>query len=63
MKPGKNDRTTPTPPPPDKVNALLALYNAQRYAEAESRTRALLGQYPGFGFGWKLFGGTLQMQG
>lgn len=51
------------PPPAADVNALLALYNARRYAEAESRTRALLGQYPGFGFGWKLLGGALQMQG
>jgi len=51
------------PPPADEVNALLALYNARRYAEAESGTRALLKKYPGFGFGWKLLGGVLQMQG
>ena len=51
------------PPPPAEVNALLALYNSRRYAEAESSTRALLAQYPDFGFGWKLLGGTLQMQG
>ena len=51
------------PPPSEEVNALLALYNARRYAEAESRTRALLNKYPEFGFGWKLLGGTLQMQG
>ncbi len=55
-------RQTQVPPAAD-VNALLALYNARRYAEAESRTRALLGHYPEFGFGWKLLGGTLQMQG
>jgi tetratricopeptide (TPR) repeat protein len=50
-------------PPTAAVTALLALYNGRRYAEAESRTRALLGHYPDFGFGWKLLGGTLQMQG
>jgi protein O-GlcNAc transferase len=50
-------------PPRADVEALLALYNARRYAEAESRTRALLGLYPNFGFGWKLLGGILQMQG
>ena len=50
-------------PPPAEVNALIALYNGRRYAETENRTRALLGQYPDFGFGWKLLGRTLQMQG
>jgi protein O-GlcNAc transferase len=50
-------------PPAAEVNALLALHTAHRYAEAESRTRALLGQYPDFGFGWKLLGSVLQAQG
>lgn len=45
------------------VNTLLALYNARRYAEVETQTRALLKHYPDFEFGWKLLGGTLQMQG
>jgi protein O-GlcNAc transferase len=58
----------PTPKRPllpndTEVNALLALYNGHRYAEAESGVRTLLGQYPEFGFGWKLLGGILQMQG
>jgi len=53
----------PTEPPRADVEGLLALYNARRYAKAESRTRALLQHYPEFGFGWKLLGGTLQMQG
>ncbi len=52
----------PEPPRAD-VEALLALYNARRYAEAESGARAMLVQYPGFGFGWKLLGGILQKQG
>ena len=63
MNPGKHDPKRQTQPPPADVDALIALYNARRYAEAESRTRALLGQYPDFGFGWQLLGGTLQMQG
>ena len=55
----------PNRPPPDAavVNALLALYNARHFAEAERQVRALLGKHPEFGFGWKLLGGTLQMQG
>ena len=63
MKPKKSAAKQPTEPPLADVNALLALYNNRRYAEAESHTRALLKQYPEFGFGWKLLGGTLQMQG
>jgi tetratricopeptide (TPR) repeat protein len=53
----------PNEPPRNDVESLLALYNGGRFAEAESGTRALLKKYPGFGFGWKLLGGTLQMQG
>ena len=49
-------------PPAADVNALLALYNARRYGEAEYHTRALLGHYPEFGFGWKLMSRILQMQ-
>ena len=68
MKSGKNNPKNATmkrkkEPPLGDVNALIALYNARRYAEAESHTRALLGQYPDFGFGWKLLGGILQRQG
>ena len=61
MNPEQHD---PLPhPSPAAINALLALYNARRYAEAESGTRALLVRYPDFAFGWKLLGGILQMQG
>jgi protein O-GlcNAc transferase len=62
MNPKKPAAKRPTEPPRGDVEALLVLYNGRRYAEAENRTRALLGQYPDFGFGWKLLGGTLQMQ-
>jgi len=51
------------PPPAADVNALLALYNTRRFAEAESGARALLARYSEFGFGWKLLGGILQIQG
>lgn len=50
-------------PPPAEIDLLLALYNSGRYAELESKARALIGQYPVFGFGWKLLGGALRMQG
>jgi predicted O-linked N-acetylglucosamine transferase (SPINDLY family) len=63
MKPGKTAPIPQTQPPTAEVGALLELYNARRYAEAESRVRALLGKYPDFGFGWQLLGGALQMQG
>jgi protein O-GlcNAc transferase len=62
MKPGKHNPKQQIPPRTD-MQSLLALYNAQRYAEAESRTRALLGLYPNFGHGWKLLSILLYMQG
>ena len=52
-----------TPPPPAEINPLIALYNAGRFAELESKARDLTGRYPDFGFAWKLLGGALQMQG
>ena len=63
MKQKKSVSKQLPPPPAAEVNALLALYNARRYAEAEYKLRSLLGLYPDFGFGWKLMGGILQMQG
>jgi len=50
-------------PSPDEFNQLVALYNARRYAELESRAHALIGRYPDAGFAWKLLGAALQMQG
>ncbi len=46
-----------------EVEELIALFNGRRHTEAESRTRALLGQYPDFAYGWKLLGSILQMEG
>lgn len=50
-------------PSNSEINPLISLYNAGRYAELENRARSIVGQYPDFGFGWKLLGGALQMQG
>jgi tetratricopeptide (TPR) repeat protein len=50
-------------PSPTSIDPLIALYSAGLYAELESRARVLVGQFPDFGFGWKLLGGALQMQG
>jgi hypothetical protein len=56
MKPEKNEPMRQTPPPPAEVNALIALYNAQRYAEVESQIHRLIGQYPDAVLLWKLLG-------
>jgi protein O-GlcNAc transferase len=58
-------KTEIRPPEPSSVecNQLIALSNAGRHAELESRTRLLVGQYPNFGFAWKLLGESLYMQG
>jgi tetratricopeptide (TPR) repeat protein len=53
----------PRSPSPAEINPLIALYNAGRYAELENRARLLVDRFPDFGFGWKLLGGALQMQG
>ena len=58
-----NSASKHSTPPTEEVNALLTLYNARRYAEAEYKLRSLLELYPDFGFGWKLMGSILQMQG
>jgi len=63
MKSGNQAAMHHNQPPRADVEALLALHNAQRYAEAESRAHALLGKYPNAGFVWKLLGVFLYMQG
>lgn len=54
---------TPPSPKPTDINPLVTLYKTGRDAEAESKTRLLLEQYPNFGFGWKLLGTCLERQG
>ena len=53
----------PAAPAPAEFNQLIALYNAGRYAELETRARTLVEHFPAAGFAWKLLGGALQMQG
>ena len=52
-----------TQPPAADVNALIALYNAQRFAEVENQARRLTGRFPDAALLWKLLGASLQMQG
>jgi tetratricopeptide (TPR) repeat protein len=48
---------------PGEMTHLVGLLNARRYAESESRARALLREYPNCGFSWKALGISLWMQG
>ena len=50
-------------PPPVECNQLIALFNAGRHVELESRARLLTDQYPNSGFAWKILGATLSAQG
>ncbi len=59
----RKDLSLSQAPTVDEINLLVELYNTRSYAELEKRAGLLIGQYPGFGFGWKLLGGALQMQG
>jgi protein O-GlcNAc transferase len=63
MEPAKNQAEQPNKPSPAEISALIALYNAQRYAEVESLAYQLTGQYPGTVLLWKLLGGALQAEG
>lgn len=49
--------------PPHEANAVIELYNAKRYSDAEKRIYELLDLYPQEGFLWKLLGVTLHLQG
>ncbi|MFA7239781.1 MAG: tetratricopeptide repeat protein [Sulfuricellaceae bacterium] len=46
-----------------EVDQLVALFNAGRYEELESRARLLLERHPNIGFVWKVLGVSLKMQG
>jgi predicted O-linked N-acetylglucosamine transferase (SPINDLY family) len=50
-------------PPAAEYNQLVALFNARRHIELESRAHSLLEQYPASGFVWKVLGITLWVQG
>ena len=63
MNPKKPKPKRQTRPPQAEVSALIALYNAQRFAEVESQARRLTGKFPDAALLWKLLGASLQMQG
>jgi predicted O-linked N-acetylglucosamine transferase (SPINDLY family) len=63
MNPKKPKPKRQTRPPQAEVSALIALYNAQRFAEVESQARRLIGKFPDAALLWKLLGASLQMQG
>lgn len=48
---------------PAEIEPLVALHNAGRYAELESKARGLVSRYPGAGLVWMLLAGALQKQG
>jgi len=50
-------------PAPAEIERLVALFDAGRHAELESRARSLLERYPESGIAWKALGISLQMQG
>jgi len=64
-----NTQTQPKMPaaknilPPAESSQLIALFNAGRYAELESRARALAERHADAGFVWKVLGVALQAQG
>jgi tetratricopeptide (TPR) repeat protein/SAM-dependent methyltransferase len=52
-----------TAPTPVEMGELVALFNAGRHAELESRARLLAERYPDSGFAWNALGISLQAQG
>jgi tetratricopeptide (TPR) repeat protein len=52
-----------TGPQPSDLSCLAELMNSGRHAEAETRARGLLTQYPDLGFLWKVYGVALMRQG
>lgn len=50
-------------PPPQEVEALLALFRAGRVAETEARAHAITQRYPQYGYGWMVLGAALKNLG
>jgi tetratricopeptide (TPR) repeat protein len=65
----REDQPQPTvagPPPlaaPADMSRLVALFNAGRYADMESKARELVGRQPDIGIYWKALGVSLRVQG
>ncbi len=51
------------PPPAGAAEQLVALFNADRHAELETRAGQLTRKHPAFGLAWKMLGAARQMQG
>ena len=49
-------------PAPAEINQLIALFNAGRHTELETRVRLLLDRFPDSGFAWKVLGAILPIQ-
>ncbi|MFZ5502373.1 MAG: tetratricopeptide repeat protein [Pseudomonadota bacterium] len=60
---GKEVTPAQSSSPQAELNALVSLFNAQRFAEVERGARAFVDRYPGAATGWKLLGISLHMQG
>ena len=50
-------------PNAQEIDALMALYGQGRVAEVETLARSLTTRFPQHGFGWKVLGHVLQLQG
>ena len=59
----KSNPPSSSAPKSEELSQLDALFSTGRYAELESRARLLVDQYSDFGYGWKMLGLSLQMQG
>lgn len=50
-------------PSPQEINTLMALHGQGQFAEAARLARSLTLRFPRHGFGWKVLGHVLQLQG
>ena len=50
-------------PGKQEVDGLIMLFNQKRYVEAERLARLMTDNFPRFGFGWKILGAVLKVQG
>ncbi|HJW53764.1 MAG TPA: tetratricopeptide repeat protein [Burkholderiaceae bacterium] len=50
-------------PPPEKISALVAMFNQGRFGDVEKQARLLTQRFPRHGFGWKALGTALQKLG
>ncbi len=58
-----SDLPEASPPPPEDVDRLVALFGIGRHAEAAVLAEQLTNRFPGYELGWKLLGMALAQQG